>query len=317
MERLRAIAVLLVIVLFGTGAVAGALSVLDRLTARRDRIVVGSKAFTESVILAEITAQWLETNGVPVDRRFYLGATNISFAAIRSSAVDVYPEYTGTALTAILDRPPMSDPTQVRSTIETEFSQRYGIDWLARFGFDNTYALAVPEELATRLHLERVSDLLAHTELRAGFASEFLARDDGWPGLERTYGLHFKSAPRSMEAGLMYQAAASGQLDVISAYSTDGRIETSHLHVLEDDRHFFPPYEAMLMARHDALTKNPRARELLERLTGSIDEKTMRHMNSMVDSGSRSAEDVARDFLAHAKLAPAPALALDAGDASP
>jgi glycine betaine/choline ABC-type transport system substrate-binding protein len=297
-ERLRAILVLLGIVVFGGVILRASLGAVDLMVGRRDRIVVGSKAFTESIILAEITCAWLEENGVPVDRRFYLGATNISFEAIRSGAVDIYPEYTGTGLIAILQRPTMEDRAAVLQTLQHEFGAAHRIEWLTPFGFDNTYALAMPEALAAKLHVEKVSDLLEHTDLRAGFASEFLAREDGWPGLERKYGLHFNTAPSSLEAGLMYQAAATGQLDVISAYSTDGRIDTSHLRVLRDDRAFFPPYEAMLMARSDALTRNPRARQLLEELAGTIDDKQMRRMNAEVDFGSRSAEDVARAFLA-------------------
>ena len=296
MTKLRAIAVLLAIVAFGALAVSGALALVDLGVGKRHRIVVGSKAFTESVILAEITSVWLEENGVAVDRRFYLGATNITFEAIRSGAIDVYPEYTGTALMAILARPPMSDRAAVLHEVERALGPQ-GIEWLVPFGFDNTYALAMPEALASKLGITRISDLVAHPKLRAGFASEFLAREDGWPGLERAYDLHFERPPISMEAGLMYQAAASGQIDVVSAYSTDGRVESNHLRILVDDRAFFPPYEAMLMVRSDALAANPRVRELLARLDGAIDEKTMRHMNAEVDRGARSAEQVAREFL--------------------
>jgi glycine betaine/choline ABC-type transport system substrate-binding protein len=295
--KAQAILVLLGIVAFGAAALAGTLALVDLGAGRRDRVVVGSKAMTESVLLAEITSEWLEDNGIPVDRRLYLGATNISFEAIRSGAIDAYPEYTGTGLMAILQVPPKEDRAEVLRTVRDRFEHDYGIDWIVPFGFDNTYALAVPEELAAHLHVETISDLLAHTDLRAGFASEFLAREDGWPGLERKYGLHFAAPPKSMEAGLMYAAAASGQLDVISAYSTDGRIDTFHLRVLVDDRQFFPPYEAMLMFRADALARHPPLRPLLEQLSATIDEKRMRRMNARVDSGERSAEEVAREFL--------------------
>jgi glycine betaine/choline ABC-type transport system substrate-binding protein len=296
--KTQAIAVLAAIVLAGALAVKGALGIVDLMAGRRERIVVASKAFTESVILAEITCEWLEDNGIPVDRRFYLGATNITFEAIRSGAVDMYPEYTGTGLMAILQKPPMENRGAVLRTVRESFEASYGIEWLVPFGFDNTYALAMPEDLAARLHIEKISDLLAHTDLRAGFASEFLAREDGWPGLEKKYDLHFRSPPSSMEAGLMYQAAANGQLDVISAYSTDGRIDTFHLRVLRDDRVFFPPYEAMLMVRSDALAHTPHLWALLDQLAGTIDERRMRRMNAEVDFGTRSAEEVAREFLA-------------------
>jgi glycine betaine/choline ABC-type transport system substrate-binding protein len=296
--KLRAILVLLGIIAFGGATLAGALALIDATQGRRDRVVIGSKAFTESIILAEITAEWLESNGVPVDRRFYLGATNITFEAIRSGAIDVYPEYTGTGLLAILQHAPMEDRAAVLTTVREAFRSVHQLEWMVPFGFDNTYALAIPEHIAEKQKIESISDLLHHTDLRAGFASEFLAREDGWPGLERKYALHFQTPPSSLEAGLMYQAAAQGQLDVVSAYSTDGRVETSHLRVLRDDRAFFPPYEAMLLVRSSALERRPALRGLLERLSGTIAEKRMRRMNADVDSGARSVEEVARDFLA-------------------
>lgn len=295
--RLKAILVLLAIVGAGVLTMGGALRIVDALGGRKDRIVVGSKAFTESIILSEIVSQWLERAGIPVERRFNLGATNISFEALRSGAVDLYPEYTGTGLIAILHLPPIEDRSAVLETVRREFSTRYDLMWLEPLGFNNTYALAMPESLATRMHVEKVSDLLAHTDLRAGFASEFLARDDGWPGLEKKYGLHFKHPPGSMEAGLMYQAAADGQLDVISAYSTDGRIQTQRLKVLDDDRAFFPPYEAVVVARRDALLKNPRIEPLLAELRGRITEPEMRRMNAEVDFGDRTATQVATEWL--------------------
>jgi osmoprotectant transport system substrate-binding protein len=297
MARLRAIVVLLAIVAFGGGVLGGTLALIDRFGGKKDRVVVGSKAFTESIILAEIIAQWLERSGLAVERHFDLGATNISFEAIKSGAVDLYPEYTGTGLMAILQREPVSDPREVLGTVRAEFESRYGILWLDPLGFDNTYALAVPEALSARLGIRKVSDLLAHRDLRAGFASEFLARTDGWPGLSRAYDLTFREEPRSMEAGLMYQAAASGQVDVISAYSTDGRIDTQHLRILEDDRHFFPPYEAVVMVRKEALAARPRLRALLRALEGTIHDAEMRKMNAEVDFGSRSVHDVAAEFL--------------------
>jgi glycine betaine/choline ABC-type transport system substrate-binding protein len=297
MAKIRAVVVLLGIIAFGVATVSLSLALIDVIQGRRDRVVIGSKAFTESIILAEITAEWLESNGVPVDRRFYLGATNITFEAIRSGAIDVYPEYTGTGLLAILQHAPMEDRTAVLATVRQAFLSAHQIEWMVPFGFDNTYALAIPEHIAEKEKIESISDLLKHTRLRAGFASEFLAREDGWPGLERKYGLHFQPPPSSLEAGLMYQAAAQGQLDVVSAYSTDGRVETSHLRVLRDDRSFFPPYEAMLLVRSSALARRPVLRGLLERLSGTIDEKKMRRMNADVDSGARSVEEVARDFV--------------------
>jgi glycine betaine/choline ABC-type transport system substrate-binding protein len=297
MSRVRAVLVLFAIVAFGVGTLTGALALIGKLGEGKGGVVVGSKAFTESIIIGEIVAQWLERSNVPVERHFNLGATNISFEAVRSGAIDMYPEYTGTGLMAILKHEPITDRAQVLETVRAEFKKRYDIVWLDPLGFNNTYALAMPEALAKRLGITKVSDLLRHTDLRAGFASEFLARNDGWPGLSRAYGLKFKVEPSSMEAGLMYQAAASGQVDVISAYSTDGRIDTQHLLVLEDDRDFFPPYEAAIMIRQSTLDKRPGLEATLHALAGIISEAEMRRMNADVDFGSRSAGDVARTFL--------------------
>jgi osmoprotectant transport system substrate-binding protein len=298
MARVRAVLVLFAIVAFGALTVAGTLALVDRLSGARDRVVVGSKAFTESIILAEIVAQWLEQSDIPVERRFNLGATNISFEAIRSGAVDLYPEYTGTGLMAILQKEPTADRSAVLESVRGEFERQFDITWLDPMGFNNTYALAMLEDLARRRNVTKISDLLGHTDLRVGFDSEFLARGDGWPGLSRRYDLRFQQSPISMEAGLTYQAAASRQVDLISAYSTDGRIETQKLRVLDDDRGFFPPYEAAIMVRREALARSPALLGALRALSGMIDDEEMRRMNAEVDFGSGSVRAVAQGFLA-------------------
>jgi osmoprotectant transport system substrate-binding protein len=298
MARVRAVLVLFAILGFGALAVAGALALVDRLAGARDRVVVGSKAFTESIILGEIISQWLEESGVPVERHFNLGATNISFEAIRSGAVDLYPEYTGTGLMAILQEEPMADRAAVLEGVRGAFERQFDITWLDPMGFNNTYALAMPEELAKHRNVTKISDLLDHPDLRVGFESEFLARGDGWPGLSAKYDLRFQQSPISMEAGLTYQAAASRQVDVISAYSTDGRIETQNLRVLDDDRGFFPPYEAAIMVRRDTLARKPALEAALRALSGMIDDEEMRRMNAEVDFGSGSVRAVAQGFLA-------------------
>jgi osmoprotectant transport system substrate-binding protein len=313
MARVRAVLVLFAIVAFGVVTLSGALALVDRLSGTKDRVVIGSKAFTESIILGEIIAQWLERSGVDVERHFNLGATNISFEAIRSGSVDMYPEYTGTGLIAILHHEPVADRAAVLDTVRSEFSARYDVTWLDPLGINNTYALAMPEQLAARLGVTKISDLLSHTDLRAGFASEFLARDDGWPGLSAKYGLRFQKEPASMEAGLMYQAAASGQVDVISAYSTDGRIETQHLRVLDDDRGFFPPYEAVIMIRRDVLRKHRGLEPILRALRGLVTDDEARRMNAEVDFGSRSVGDVASEFLAKHDTELRARMAIDAG----
>lgn len=296
--RLRALGMLGLLALVAALLLRGALALIEPSARRDGTIVVGSKAFSESVVLAEAMAQLIEQRaGLRVERRHNLGGTHLCFQALRSGAIDLYPEYTGTILVAILQRPAMRDPVAVLRVAGQQCLTRWGLLVLEPLGFENTYALAVPEALAARLSLRRISDLAGHPELRAGFATEFLARQDGWPGLRRTYGLRFDGGVRGMEAGLMYRAAATGQVDVISAYSTDGRIVTMGLRVLEDDRRFFPPYEAVPFARRDALARNPRLARLLRALRGRISVEQMRAINAEVDSGRRSVRDAAHELI--------------------
>ncbi len=297
--RLRALGGLLAIVAIAALLFAGVFALHDIARGRNARIVVGSKAFSESVILGEIIAQMLEArSGARVDRRHHLGGTQVCFQALRSGALDVYPEYTGTGLVAILMRPAITDPEAVLGIVRREFASRYGLQWTEPLGFENTYAIAVPRRVAQRFGLRRISDLRGHADLSAGFATEFLVRGDGYPGLAQRYGLRFDHAPRSMEAGLMYRAAAEGQIDVISAYATDGRIVTMDFVVLDDDRHFFPPYQAVPLARRDTLARHPLLRSVLRALAGAIDSNAMRRMNADVDSGRAEPADVARRFIA-------------------
>jgi glycine betaine/choline ABC-type transport system substrate-binding protein len=298
--KLRAIGVLLVLCVAAVVLLRLSFVVVDvgSPTRHRDTVVIGSKADTEGLLLGEIMAQWLERRaGVHVDRRFQLGGTNVCFQALRSGAIDLYPEYSGTGLVAILHERPRSDRAEVFRIVRDRFASQFDLVWLDPFGFDNTYALAVPASLAASRGLRAISDLANQHDLRAGFATEFLAREDGWPGLAARYGIRFDEPPRSMEAGLMYQAASSGQLDVISAYSTDGRLNTFHLTVLADDRHFFPPYEAAPLARRELLTRHPAVREALAALAHTLDEATMRRMNARIDEGHDSPATVARAFL--------------------
>lgn len=299
--KLRAIGVLAALVALSVVLLRLSFVVVDhdRDPHRSDLVIIGSKADTEGLLLGEILAQWLEANGgVRVERRFQLGGTQVCFEALRTGAIDLYPEYTGTGLVAILHQPPRSDRDAVLRIVRDRFASQFDLVWLEPFGFDNTYAIAVPAALAQRDALTRISDLTEHPELVAGFATEFLARADGWPGLARRYDLAFDESPRSMEAGLMYRAAASGQLDVISAYSTDGRLDTMHLTVLADDRHFFPPYEAVPLVRRELLSRHPAVRAALLRLGHTLDEPTVRRMNALVDEGHRPVRDVAHEFLA-------------------
>jgi glycine betaine/choline ABC-type transport system substrate-binding protein len=301
MGRLRGLGLLLAWVLATAALLAATLYAMERRAPDSTEIVVGSKRFTESVILGEIVAQALEADGIRVRREFFLGGTNITFRALTAGAVDLYPEYSGTGLTAILGEPPIADPAAALAAVRRGFA-RYDVVWFDPLGFSDAYALAMPRKRSEELGIRAIGDLVGRNDLAAGFASEFFARDDGWPGLKVRYALSFGRGPFGMEAGLMYKAAAEGQIDVISAYSTDGRLRTLDFVVLEDDRHFFPAYDAAIIARGQALARVPRAASVVSALHGLIHEDEIRRMNAEVDEG-RPATDVARDFLAAHPLA--------------
>jgi glycine betaine/choline ABC-type transport system substrate-binding protein len=258
-------------------------------------IRIGSKNFSEQVILGEIAAQGLEARGVRVDRRLNLGGTFVCHQAITAGELDVYPEYTGTAFTAILKRRPVSDPAAVRAEVAAAY-RRWKLLWSPSLGFENTFALVVRGDDARRLGLRRISDLAAHPEIRPGFGYEFLEREDGFPGLARTYGLGFRERPAQMDLGLLYPALESRKVDLVAGNSTDGLIDAIGAVVLEDDRHYFPPYEAAFVVREE-VWKKPKVREFLESLGGSIDAATMRKLNAAVDKDKRRPEDVAKEFL--------------------
>ena len=211
----------------------------------------------------------------------------------------MYPEYTGTGWAAVLKEKPPRDPSWVMRELRRRYQAEYDATWLDSFGFSDAYTLAMPRRRAAELRIQRISDLLGRSDIAAGFASEFLARtDDGWPALAKYYGLSFARGPFAMEAGLMYRAAVKGQVDVISAYSTDGRLASMDFVTLEDDRRFFPPYEAALVVRRSALVRVPKALSVLEKLSHRISEEDMRRMNAEAEGGRRKVPEIARDFLA-------------------
>jgi glycine betaine/choline ABC-type transport system substrate-binding protein len=259
-------------------------------------IRVGSKNFSEQVLLGEIAAQGLEARGVRVDRRLNLGGTFICQQALKAGELDLYPEYTGTAFTAILARKPVSDPRLVRDIVETEYRKRWKFVWSPPLGFENTFALVVRGEDAQRLGIRKISDLAAHPEIRPGFGYEFLEREDGFPGLAKTYGLAFRERPAQMDLGLLYTALQSRKVDVVAGNSTDGLIDAIGGVVLEDDRRYFPPYDAAFVVRPEAWSR-PEVRQFLESLAGKIDAAAMRQMNAQVDKEKRRPEDVAKEFL--------------------
>ena len=267
-------------------------------------IVLGGKDFTEQSILCEMMAILIEENtDLAVTRRPFLGGTMVCFNALRGGNLDAYAEYTGTGLVNILNEEVVNDPGQVYQTVKTRFDATYDLVWLEPFGFNNTYALAMRRNQADELGIRTISDLAAYLRdggsLTAGFTHEFLDRPDGYPGLAEAYDMAFPDRPRGLDPGLMYQACADGSVYVICAFATDGRIEAFELVTLDDDRRFFPPYQAAPLVRQDTLAAHPELRDVLNRLAGRLDDATMRRLNYQVDrrDDPRKAADVARAFL--------------------
>lgn len=260
-------------------------------------IVVASKPFGESYLLAEMFAQLLEARGFVADRRLGLGATEIAFSALRSNRIDVYPEYTGTGLLAILGEQPIRDPRQVYRQVAREFRERYGTRWLPPLGFQNTYAIAVRREMARRLQLRTLSDLArVSATMRAGLTPDFIGRPDGLPGLAKAYGIRFRSV-RALLAAVKYQALAAGEVDVIDGYSTDGFIVRYDLVVLQDDRGFFPPYEAAALISPAFARDVPAGVAALTELSGLLTEEDMRRLNRRIEVDNTPIPDVAADAL--------------------
>lgn len=263
-----------------------------------ERIVVGSKNFTEQVILGELVAQAIERyTDLPVERRLNLGGTFICDTALQSGDIDVYVEYSGTALTALFKQPVHSDPAVVLEDVRTRYADS-GRTMLAPLGFNNTFAVLVRGADARVVGLRTVSDLIPHApRWRAGFGFEFMAREDGYPGLAAAYGLQFATAPRPMDVSLIYLALSSRQVDVIVGDATAGLIDALDLVALEDDRRYFPPYDAVPVVNAATLLRHPDIRVALDRLAGRLDEATMRRMNNAVDAGTRDPAEVVREFL--------------------
>jgi len=264
---------------------------------------IGTKNFTEQLILGELMAQLIEARtDLSVERRFNLGGTMICHGALKSGEIDLYAEYTGTALTVILKQPFSADPDQAHETAVREYRRRFSAEWLRPFGFNNTYAITVRKADATSRPLRTISDLVAIAgSLRAGFTAEFSERPDGYPGLRRAYGLQFQEV-RDLDPSLMYQAIANHEVEVICAFATDGRIAAFDLQPLRDDRGFFPPYQAAPVVRSEVLRAHPEVRQVLELLAGRLDDATMQRLNFEVDEKQRRPRDVAREFLARQRL---------------
>ena len=266
---------------------------------RRDTIVIGSKNFSEQALLGEIIAQHLEARThLRVERRFYLAGTYICQQAMLAGRIDMYVEYTGTALTAILHDPVEKDASAVFARVQQEYKQRFGLDVMPSLGFDNTFAIVIRGEDARRLHLKTLTDAAQYTPgWRAGFGYEFIERPDGYPGLVSTYGLKFNEAPRNLDLGLLYRALLDKQVDIVAGNSTDGLLSARDLVILDDDKHYFPPYEAVPIVRDDTFTRHPEVRDAIAELAGKISSDEMRKMNYEVDGAHRDAAEVARECL--------------------
>jgi osmoprotectant transport system substrate-binding protein len=271
-----------------------------------NRIVIGSKNFTESFILGELMAQRIEARtGLKVDRRFYLAGTYICHQALLAGRMDIYPEYTGTALTTILKQKSEGDEADVYQRVKNEYERRFGLTLGPAFGFNDTFAMEIRGEDARRLNIKTLSQAVAFTpHWRAGFGYEFMERPDGYRGLVAAYGLHFAENPRVMDLGLLARVLRDRQIDLAAGNATDGLIPALDLFVLEDDKHYFPPYEAVPVIREQVLRDHPEVAESLKGLAGKISDAEMRQLNYAVDGQHRDVKEVVHNFLKGKELVP-------------
>ena len=269
---------------------------------RAGTVRVGSKNFTESFVIAEIYAQALEGAGLHVERRFNLGSTQIALAAMSRGDIDLYPEYTGTALIDVLHLAPIANPHALYATVAREFAKRYGFVWLTPSPMNDSQALATTKTIAARERLATLSDLAPKaSHLRLATIQEFLSRPDGLPGLQRVYGGFAFREVRTYDIALKYQALLSGKADVASAFTTDGAIAVDELVVLRDDRHLWPPYNVAPVARNAVLVAQPRIARTLDGVSPAITNLAAQKMNAAVENEHRDPADVASAFLAGLK----------------
>ncbi len=261
-------------------------------------IVVASKNFTEQVILGELLSQQIESKtSLKVDRKLNLGGTQICHNGLTSGAIDLYVEYTGTALTSVLKQPPSNDPQQVYQQVKQAYAKQFALDVLEPLGFNNTFAMIIRGDDAQKLGIRTLSQATqAASRWQVGVGPEFLDRPDGFPGLVKTYGLKFTAAPRVMDLGLLYKALTDKQVDLVAGNATDGLIASLNLVVLQDDKRYFPPYEAATIVRQQVLQQHPELRTALEALSGKISETDMRQLNYAVDGEKRDVKQVVQEF---------------------
>ncbi|MGD0986872.1 MAG: glycine betaine ABC transporter substrate-binding protein [Candidatus Sulfotelmatobacter sp.] len=268
--------------------------------------MVGSKNFTESMMLGELLAQMIEARThLKVERRFYLAGTYICQQALLAGRIDIYPEYTGTALSAILKQKIAGGRDQIYQRVKSEYEAHFSLTLGPPFGFNNTFAMEIRGDDARRLKLETLSQAAAYTpQWRAGFGYEFMERPDGYAGLAAAYGLHFAVPPRIMDLGLLAPALKNHQIDIAAGNATDGLIPALDLFVLKDDRRYFPPYEAVAVIRQQTLQQHPEVAQAISELGGQISDDEMRKLNYALDGQRRDVTDVAREFLKSKGLAP-------------
>lgn len=265
---------------------------------RPDHPIIGAKNFTEQVVLGELLAQEIEAKShLKVERRFYLAGSYICNQSLIAGRIDAYVEYTGTALTAILKQPVNRDPQQVLDTVRRLYAAKYHVTVAAPLGFDNGFAMVIRGDDARRLHLTTLSQAAPYTpQWKLGVGYEFEQRPDGLPGLSAAYGLKFNGPPRTMDLGLLYRALNAHQVDMIAGNTTDGPIQAFGLTILADDKHYFPPYQAVPLVRDEALKRWPQIQLALNALAGKISADDMRAMNEAVDGQHRDPAEVVREF---------------------
>ena len=286
-------------IIVGLTLVVALIAALALWTVSNRGIRVGSKNFTEQVVLGEIIAQHLEHRlQQKVNRQLNLGGTLLAHGALVNQEIDVYPEYTGTALTAILKDPPDNDPARVLAHVRSEFTRRFKIDWLDPLGIDNTFAMVVSGTEARAKHLENLTDAASvNAPWALGVGYEFQQRPDGLAALDRTYHLHWTGSPQTMDLGLLYKALGGNQVTMIAANATDGLLSKLDLKVLADDKHAFPPYQVSIAASQDRLRDTPGMREALRELSGKFTNQSMQQLNYQVDGEHRPVSEVAAEFL--------------------
>jgi osmoprotectant transport system substrate-binding protein len=284
MDRTKTVACLTLILLAGC--------------ARKPHIVVGSKNFTEQVLLGEILAQQVQRRlGVPVERKLNLGGTMLAHEALVRGDIDLFPEYTGTALTAVLKRPPIAESAASFEAVRTEYEKNWHVTWLRPLGFNDTFAMMIAGPVARAAGIETLSQAAAKRAWRLGAGYEFQQRPDGLSGLLKTYGLRTEGAPLSMDLGLLYAALQAGKVDMIAANSTDGLASVLDVKILADDRHYFPPYDCAVVVRDETMARFPALRPALEELSGKLTDEVMRKLNYAVDGQHRPVAEVAAGFL--------------------